>query len=75
MFVSLISLHSVLREFSRYTNGLWNGQRGFDSRQRQESFVYSIASRPALGLTQSPNQWVRGLKHMYTHSVSVLLMY
>jgi hypothetical protein len=32
---------------------------GFDSR-RCNAFLYSTASRPALGPTQSPIQWVKG---------------
>jgi hypothetical protein len=33
-------------------------QRRADSRQRQEIFLFSTASRPALGPTQRPIQWV-----------------
>jgi hypothetical protein len=32
----------------------------FDSRQGQETFLFSIASRSALGHTQPPIQWVPG---------------
>jgi hypothetical protein len=31
---------------------------GFDSRQGQEIFLYCTWSRPALGPTQPPTQWV-----------------
>jgi hypothetical protein len=34
------------------------GESGFDSRQGQEIFLFSIMSRPALGPTQPPAQWV-----------------
>jgi hypothetical protein len=36
------------------------GQPGFDSWQGQYTFLYSTASRPALGPTQPPIQWVSG---------------
>jgi len=35
---------------------LWAGRLGFDSRQGQEFFPFATAFRPALGLTQPPNQ-------------------
>jgi hypothetical protein len=34
------------------------GRPGFDSFQRQDIFLLSTASRPALGPTQPPIQWV-----------------
>jgi hypothetical protein len=34
------------------------GQPGFDSRQGQEIFLFITASRPVLGSTQPPIQWV-----------------
>jgi hypothetical protein len=37
-----------------------DGRTGFDSRQRQEIFLFSRASRTALGSTQPPIQWVPG---------------
>jgi hypothetical protein len=45
---------------SRYSDGLRAGQPGLDSRQRQEIFLYTTASRLALGLAWSPIQWVLG---------------
>jgi hypothetical protein len=36
------------------------GWPGFDSRQGQEIFLFSIASRPALGPNQLLIQWVSG---------------
>jgi hypothetical protein len=34
------------------------GRPGFDSRQRQEVILLSTASKPALGATQRPIEWV-----------------
>jgi hypothetical protein len=42
---------STVTKLRARTNG------GFDSRQR-DYFLFAIASRPALGTTQPPNQWV-----------------
>jgi hypothetical protein len=36
------------------------GIRGFDSRRGLGGFLFSIASRPALGLTEPPIQWIQG---------------
>jgi hypothetical protein len=36
------------------------GRPGFDPRQGQRIFLLVSASRPALGLTQLPVQWVPG---------------
>jgi hypothetical protein len=36
------------------------GWPGFDFRQRQEVFLFPIASRLALGPTQPPIQWILG---------------
>jgi hypothetical protein len=44
---------------SRYTNKLQAGRPGFDSQQRK-IFLFSTASRQALGPTQPPIQWVPG---------------
>jgi hypothetical protein len=40
----------------RYIDGLRTGRRGFDSRQRQENFLFSTTSGPALGTIQPPIQ-------------------
>jgi hypothetical protein len=49
-----------LGQISPYSDRLQDGRQGFDSRQGQEIFLYSTASRPALGPTQPPIQWVPG---------------
>jgi hypothetical protein len=36
------------------------GRSGLDCRQRQDGFLFSIASRPALGPNHPPIQWVPG---------------
>lgn len=36
-------------------------ESGFESRQRQEIFVFCVTSRPALASTQSPIKWVSGV--------------
>jgi hypothetical protein len=46
------------RYLSRYSDGLRAGRPEFDSPQGQEIFLYSTASRPAVGSTQPPMQWV-----------------
>jgi hypothetical protein len=40
---------------------LWPGQSGFNSQQDLGSFLFATPSRPALGLTQPPIQWVLGV--------------
>jgi hypothetical protein len=48
---------------SRYSDEamIWNAEEsGFDSRQEQEIFLFSIMFRPALGPTQPPIQWISG---------------
>jgi hypothetical protein len=35
--------------------------RGFESRQELQIFLFTTAFRPALGPTQPPVQWVRGV--------------
>jgi hypothetical protein len=45
----------------RYSDRLRSGRLKFDSRQEQEIFLFSTASRPALGPTQSLIQWVPGI--------------
>jgi hypothetical protein len=47
-------------QFSRYSDGLRAGRPGFNSRQGQEIFLYSIVSTPALRLTQPPIHWAPG---------------
>jgi hypothetical protein len=44
---------------NRYTDGLPDGWPCFDSRRGQEIFLYSTASRPALGSTHPPVQWAQ----------------
>jgi hypothetical protein len=39
---------------------LWAGWPGFNAQQWQEFFHFTTSSRPALGPTQSPIQWVLG---------------
>jgi hypothetical protein len=46
-------------QLSRYSDRLRTGRPGFDSRQCK-IFLFSTASRPALGPTQPPVQWVPG---------------
>jgi hypothetical protein len=48
-------------KLSQYSDRLPAGWPGFDSWQGQEIFLISTASKPALGLTQPPVQWVPGL--------------
>jgi hypothetical protein len=42
----------------KYSDEVRDGRPGFDSRQRQDIFLYSTASRPSLGPTQPPIEWV-----------------
>jgi hypothetical protein len=46
---------------SRYSVWLQTGRPGFDPRQRQRIFPLFSVSRPALGPTQPPVQWVPGV--------------
>jgi hypothetical protein len=43
------------------TTGWTTGRSGFDPRQGQRIFPLSSVSRPALGPTQPPVQWVTGV--------------
>jgi hypothetical protein len=43
------------------TTGWTTGRSGFDPRQEQRIFPLSSVSRPALGPTQLPLQWVPGV--------------
>jgi hypothetical protein len=44
---------------SQYSVWLWTGRPGFDRRQRQRIFLLVSVSRPALGSTQPPVQWIQ----------------
>jgi hypothetical protein len=57
--VTPCSLVEVCCQHSGYSDGLRAGRAEFDSRQRQQVFLFSTASRPALALTQPAIQWVR----------------
>jgi hypothetical protein len=51
------------QQSSRYSAGLRAGRSGFlgfDSRRRLEIFLFTTASRTALGPAQPPIQWVPG---------------
>jgi hypothetical protein len=52
--------HSLVRPgiAIRYSNGLRAGQTEFNSWQEREIFLYSSASRPTMGTTKPPIQWV-----------------
>jgi hypothetical protein len=57
-----IVLKFILRKLlmrSRYSDGLWAGRTGFDSWQGKRFFSFPV-SRPAVGPTQRPIQWVPG---------------
>jgi hypothetical protein len=47
-------------QLSQYSVWLRTGRPGFDPRQRQNIFPLTSVSRPALGPTQPPVQWVPG---------------
>jgi hypothetical protein len=49
-----------LGRYSDSVTGLTAEELGFDSGQGQEIVLFSTTFRPALGLTQSPLQWVEG---------------
>jgi hypothetical protein len=48
-------------KLSQYSDWLRTRWPGFDPRQRQRIFSLASASRPALGPTQPPIQWVLGV--------------
>jgi hypothetical protein len=43
--------------------GLWAGRSEFDFRQKLGIFLYATASKPALGPTQPPIQWILGVPY------------
>jgi hypothetical protein len=53
--------HSYLTRVAGVAQSVRTGQPGFDPRQRQRIFPLPSASRPALGPTQPPVQWVLGV--------------
>jgi hypothetical protein len=54
------NLIHFLSQLSRYRDRLRFGRPGLGSRQGQEIFIFSAASTPSMGATQSPIQWVTG---------------
>jgi hypothetical protein len=50
-----------LLHFITFATGWTTGQSGFDSRRGQRIFPLASVSRPALGPTQPPVQWVPGV--------------
>jgi hypothetical protein len=48
-------------KLSRYSDGLWAGEPGFDFLQGQETFLHSTASIPDLETTKTPIKWVPGV--------------
>jgi hypothetical protein len=59
-FLRVNILPIFLLSVARYSDGIRSGRPGFYSWQGQEIFLFSTASRPALGPTQSRIQWVPG---------------
>jgi hypothetical protein len=59
MFDILHLILCIIR--SRGSVWLRTGRPGFDPQQRQRIFLLASASRPALGITQPPVQWVPGV--------------
>jgi hypothetical protein len=49
---------NVFGQPSLYSDWLRAGRLGFDSRWGQENFLFDAVSRPALGPTHPPIQWV-----------------
>jgi hypothetical protein len=62
LFLNINLVPTMPKEHSRYNNWLWAGRlRGRSSRPgRVKNFLFSKSSRPALGPTQPPIQWVLG---------------
>jgi hypothetical protein len=50
----------IAQSVYRWTTGWMIGVLGFDSRQGLGIFLFTTASRTALGPTQHPIQWVPG---------------
>jgi hypothetical protein len=50
--------HHFVGQLSRYSNWLQVGRQGFDSRQMQDIFLYSTATRSGVRSTQPLIQWV-----------------
>jgi hypothetical protein len=50
----------IVQSVWRWATGWMIGVLGFDSRRGLGIFLFTTASRPALGSTQPPIQWVRG---------------
>jgi hypothetical protein len=53
------SLSLVMHIFIHFPQSI-QGRHGFESRKAQGIFLFATASRPTLGFTQSPIQWVPG---------------
>jgi hypothetical protein len=58
--IALSKIKMIFSKRSRYSDWLWDGRpRGRNSSPgRVNNFHFSISSKPALGSTQPPTQWV-----------------